>query len=90
MDEEPMTPENFGGLLQVSRRVVSSEHGQMPRVCPRCGGKMTFKIQALVVGPKPGDALVYECEDCREKVERFFPFPEEYARHFKGYQEQQR
>ncbi len=79
-----LTPEELERFLQISRKVVENEHGQMPHVCPRCGGRMVFKFQRQVKGASPGDILVYECENCKEKVERFFPFPEEYARYFRS------
>ncbi|MEM1513010.1 MAG: hypothetical protein QXW47_05590 [Candidatus Jordarchaeales archaeon] len=89
MTTKSLTPEEFEEFLRIGRHVVESEHKQMPRVCPRCGGKMIFKLQSLVKEPEPGDVLVYECDTCGEKVERFFAFPEEYARYFKRSQEEQ-
>ncbi len=80
---ENMTPEECEAFLQIASQVVENEHRQMTKVCPRCGGRMSFKLQELVGEPVPGDRLTYECEACGEKVQRFFPFPENYAKYFK-------
>ncbi len=63
--------------------IVRKEHESMPRVCPECGGEMEFTGQSLIVGDKPGDVLIYECSKCGHRVEKFFPFPPEYAKYFR-------
>ncbi|MBS7287786.1 MAG: zinc ribbon domain-containing protein [Candidatus Freyarchaeota archaeon] len=82
MTPKDLTPEEFEAFVQSALRVARSEHEQMPRFCPRCGGRMIFKLQRLVMEP-PGDVLIYVCEVCGEEVSKFFPFPEDHAKYFK-------
>lgn len=71
-------------VFELGMKVIKEEYKQMPDTCDECGGKMTFSRQALIREPVPGDRLTYACEDCDTEVTKFFEFPEEYARLFRG------
>ncbi|MEM2637193.1 MAG: hypothetical protein QXL15_02460 [Candidatus Korarchaeota archaeon] len=72
--------ENF---LAEAKRVISMEHEQMPKKCPKCGGPMKFAYQCLIDDQEPGDIIIYKCTVCGEEVSKFFKFPESYAKRFK-------
>jgi hypothetical protein len=80
---EPEKKKELKEFLRLAFAIVEQEHAQMPKVCSICGGKMEPSWQALVDKPKPGDILAYKCRRCGNVVEKFFEFPEEYARFFK-------
>ncbi len=72
-------------LLELASKVVASEHAQMPKTCPKCGGKMKFRSQKLIIeNDFLGDELVYECEKCGYEVVKRFPFPPDYAAYFRS------
>ena len=69
--------------LNLAFRVVHEEHEQMPKICEKCGGKMSFLSQGLRADEEPGDYMTYGCMECETTVTKFFPFPEEYAKVFR-------
>ena len=66
----------------MQQRVIVQEHDQMPKTCNKCGGRMEYTMQSMISRPVMGDLLTYECVKCGYAVEKFFEFPEEYAKHF--------
>lgn len=70
-------------FFKKAMKIVANEHSQMPKTCNSCGGNMKFVWQELFLGPEPGDVLVYECEKCGKRVEKFFKFPSEYLSYFR-------
>jgi hypothetical protein len=69
-------------FVKLQERIIASEHSQMPKTCSKCGGKMEFDGQSIISKPVMGDLLTYKCPSCSETVEKFFEFPEDYAKHF--------
>jgi hypothetical protein len=69
-------------FTKLQERIIASEHSQMPKTCSKCGGKMEFSGQAIIAKPVMGDLLTYKCQSCGDTVEKFFEFPEDYAKHF--------
>jgi len=69
-------------LEKLQKSVIAQEHRQMPKTCCKCGGRMQFATQTMIAQPIMGDLLTYKCEKCGNVVEKFFEFPEEYAKHF--------
>jgi len=66
-------------------KVVTSEHDQMPKTCPKCGGEMRFKFQRLIIEEDfIGDELTYKCETCGYEITKRFPFPPNYAKYFQN------
>ncbi len=69
-------------LEKLQQRIIAHEHAQMPKTCSKCGGQMEFTMQSMVSKPVMGDLITYECKKCGNTVERFFEFPEDYAKRF--------
>jgi len=69
-------------LEKIQQRIIAQEHAQMPKTCGKCGGGMKFTMQSMISKPVMGDLLTYKCNKCGNTVERFFKFPEDYAKRF--------
>ena len=66
-------------FINIAENIIKDEYKQMPKIC-ECGGTLEFTSQALLAYPVRGDLLTYVCNICEKPVERFFPFPETYAK----------